>query len=89
MIGRARLLDPLEPRGPYYEGIIALLRGDAGQAEQLFLSALELRSDYAPALGRLSWLNWRRSPVGVDRRHTHRVLPGNRGDRKCQAVAAA
>jgi TolB-like protein len=45
MIERARLLDPLEPRGPYYEGIIALLRGDAGQAERLFLSALELRSD--------------------------------------------
>jgi TolB-like protein/DNA-binding winged helix-turn-helix (wHTH) protein/tetratricopeptide (TPR) repeat protein len=60
MIERARLLDPLEPRGPYYEGIVALLRGDAGQAERLFLSALELRSDYAPALGRLSWLNWGR-----------------------------
>jgi TolB-like protein/DNA-binding winged helix-turn-helix (wHTH) protein/Flp pilus assembly protein TadD len=58
MIGRARLLDPLEPRGPYYQGIIALLRRNLTEAERLFLVALEQQPDYAPALGRLSSLSW-------------------------------
>jgi TolB-like protein/DNA-binding winged helix-turn-helix (wHTH) protein/Tfp pilus assembly protein PilF len=59
LIERARLLDPLEPRGPYYQGLIESLRGNVVEAERLLLAALQLRPDYAPALTRLAALNWR------------------------------
>jgi hypothetical protein len=59
LIERARLLDPLEPRGPYYQGLIESLRGNVPEAERLLLVALQLRPDYAPALVRLATLNWR------------------------------
>lgn len=59
MIERARLLDPLEPRGPYYQGLVELLRGNVAEAERLLLASLQLRPDYAPALTRLGMLSWR------------------------------
>jgi len=58
LIERARLLDPLEPRGPYYLGFFELRRGNISEAERQLLAALELRPDYAPALRRMAWLNW-------------------------------
>ncbi|MBV6416573.1 MAG: hypothetical protein CMLOHMNK_01167 [Steroidobacteraceae bacterium] len=59
-IERARVLDPLEPRGPYYAGLAALLRGNTAQGERLMLETLRIRPDFAPALARLGWSNWRR-----------------------------
>jgi TolB-like protein/DNA-binding winged helix-turn-helix (wHTH) protein/Tfp pilus assembly protein PilF len=58
-IERARLLDPLEPRGPYYQGLVESLRGNVAEAERLLLASLQLRPDYAPALTRLATLSWR------------------------------
>ncbi|HEY0766662.1 MAG TPA: hypothetical protein VGD47_01785, partial [Steroidobacteraceae bacterium] len=58
LIERARPLDPLEPRGLYYQGLLESLRGNVAEAERLLLAALQLRPDYAPALTRLALLNW-------------------------------
>lgn len=58
LLERASSLDPLEPRGPYYRGFTELRRGRAGEAERLLLEAIRRRPDYAPALTRLSALNW-------------------------------
>lgn len=59
-IERARLLDPLDPRGPYYAGLVEFFRGDVAAGERLMIETLKLRPDYAPALARLGWSSARR-----------------------------
>lgn len=59
-VARARLLDPLEPRGPYYAGLVEFFRGDTPAGERLMIETLRLRPDYAPALVRLGWGSWKR-----------------------------
>ncbi|HEY7641456.1 MAG TPA: winged helix-turn-helix domain-containing protein [Steroidobacteraceae bacterium] len=56
LLDRASLLDPLEPRAPYYRGFTELRRGRAVEAERSLLEAIHRRPDYAPALTRLSSL---------------------------------
>jgi tetratricopeptide (TPR) repeat protein len=58
LVRRAQLLDPLEPRSPYYLGLIELHRGSIDVAEGLLLAALQLDPNYVPALVRLSNLSW-------------------------------
>ena len=59
-IARARLLDPLEPRSPYYAGLAELFRGNTAEGERLMFETLRVRPDFAPALARLGWSSWRR-----------------------------
>lgn len=66
MIARARLLDPLEPRGPYYAGLVELFRDRPAAGERLMVETLRIRPDYAPALVRLGWSNWRRDARFAD-----------------------
>jgi TolB-like protein/DNA-binding winged helix-turn-helix (wHTH) protein/Tfp pilus assembly protein PilF len=74
LIGRARLLDPLEPRAPYYLGIVAYLRSNFADAQRWFLAALELRPDYAPALGRLSMVSLSRGQFADAVKYAERAL---------------
>jgi tetratricopeptide (TPR) repeat protein len=78
--GNAGLLDPGEARWPYYQGLIAMHRGELEQANSRFKRSAELAPDMPAAQIELGNVAITQSKLDVADSHFHKVLSLNSND---------